>query len=509
MYIYSLYIGDYFLFLLPASNTNPVRLQFKDHEIQMSGKKSYIPWKEKIYLYPAILQRKWIDYKIKGKFIPHVRFDNVLPCELQHPFLISIADPVEFMIRSYDKEYRQVLIQLINLEGNCGYEEMVPTLTTRASSTLSVKIKQPGIYKVLMSTEDKRYKKSNAAFYRRLHILSPGEELHLQSPIYCTRCGCRIFPVETRKITRYMYVNYIPFKEYVDLNGLRMDYISDYIKKLHHPEKYKRGLIHLLNIIRLASIEDEIEIISSLYKEDSSFAHFITNRLFLFPMMPLMEDRELQRILNSVDDSLIARSLFNVNRLIAAKVLRNISKRRADIVKSEMDRLRGRKETSTAQDEMEKIIKSYFEERFGRVVRIPSSELPVHIVDHSENTFENIKNHSGDLVILQDDKIYLECTGEDEESCVQFDIESCGEDIFSVTGVSEGTIYLKCEIGIRYVLIHVYYWASNLECSEFLENIAKHMIIPFGYASSALVLTIGAISSKGTPHEQVIRLKIK
>jgi len=143
------------------------------------------------------------------------------------------------------------------------------------------------------------------------------------------------------------------------------------------------------------------------------------------------------------------------------------------------------------------------------IIRISSGELPVHSVDHSENVFDSIKNHKGDLIILQENRMYLKPDEGEGETCVRFDIESCGEEIFSITGVSEGTLYLKSEIGIRYVLVHVYYWASNLECSEFLENISKHTIIPFSYASSALVLTIGAISSSGTPHEQVVRLKIK
>ena len=284
--------------------------------------------------------------------------------------------------------------------------------------------------------------------------------------------------------------------------------------KIDHPPLYKKGLIHLLNIIRVATVQDEITIITNLYNDDPAFAYFITNRLFLFNMIPLMQDRDLQRILNRIDDSLIALSLINEDRDLMLKVLKNISKRRSSIVKSEMIRKTNRKISNEAKSEIHKLIKSFFEEHYGRLLRIPYRDKQVY----TEKSFEPsqgdffikyLQNHNGEYVITFDDQTFFTMKSNYSDTCLEFDSESYKDSIFSITGISEGTIYLKSEMGIRYVLIHIYYWINNLEDTEFLENISRHMIIPLNYISSGLILTIGAINSKGTPCEQVLRLKIR
>jgi hypothetical protein len=523
MYIYSLYVGEYFLFLLSASNTNPVKLLFRDQEIKIKGIKPDLPWREKIYLYPAILQRKWIDYKIKDKFIHHVTFDNILPCELNYPLLNSIEEPVEIRVRTVDKEYKNVRFHLVNKEGKTIYEEMLEHLTTKKENTFKVRVKIPGVYRVVMSADERKYYKSYIIFYKKLNPLLHENVYNLPdlkrhrgyTNFYCSNCGSKVYPIDTKIINRYIYKNYIPFKEYIDIEGLGMDFISKFIMRINHPVKYKKGLIHLLNIIRLASIEDELDIITSLFVDDPSFAYFITNRLFLFRMIPLIEDRELQKILNLIDDTLIARSMINENRDLISKVLHNISRRRASIIQNEMNMYKQGKQSIIAKDELHKVIKSYFEEHYGRTIRIPYSTMPVHSalkvsdINQNDDVFQYIKYHDGDYIMVLDNEILLYSGYTHGEACLQFDVESSSNEIFTIAGISEGTIYIKSEIGIRYALIHIYYWSLNIESSEFIENISRNMIIPLSYLASGLILTIGAISSSGTPHEQVIRLKVK
>jgi len=512
MYFYSIYIGNYYIFLLTASNWKPVRLEFKDHETDIRGITSSYPWREKVYLYPAILQRKWIDYRVKGKFIPQVNFDNVLPCSFQYGFPISTHEATELRIACTDKEYRHAVVHIINEEGTPVYERMVGNLSRHSESSLMLRMKKPGVYRISMTAEERRYRSSYIIVCERTHQLDTERALQKNTRFFCCRCKSIISPIEAGKISRYIYKNYIPFKEYVDLDNLGMEFISDFIKRLPHPVKYKRGLVHLLNIIRMASVEDEIEIITSLYSEDPSFAHFVTNRLFLFSMLPLMGKRELQRILATVDDSLIARSLIDEGSVIRDTVFQNISRRRAQIVRTEMLRLKVHKRDMNAREEINRTIKTYFEEHYGRIIKIPTGDLPVHVVksfDRGQSYLNSMGYHSGDYLVVQGEQIFLHQCSHEEQICRQYDTESFLDEIFCIFGISEGSIYLKSAMGIRYVLIHMYYWSSSLESSDFFENISKNMIIPLSYLSNGIVLTIGAIDGKGVPHEQVIRLNIK
>jgi hypothetical protein len=293
-----------------------------------------------------------------------------------------------------------------------------------------------------------------------------------------------------------------------------MDFISMYLMKLDHPSIYKRGLIHLLNIIRLSSVQDEITIVTNLYKDDPSFAYFITSKLFLFNMIPLMQNHDLQKILNKIDDSILSMSLMNENKELSRKVLVNISKRRAKIIQNEKYKYGKKKESVKAKYEMHKVIKSYFEEHYGRLLRIPYRNKLVYSITSTSPLQKNdelvtyTNRHNGIFISTDENQGVFTLDMKNRDACMQFDYESHLNLIFSIAGISEGTIFLKCEMGLRYTLIHIYYWITNLEDSDFYENISKNMIIPLNYLSSGLILTIGAISGNGTPYEQIVRLKI-
>ena len=139
MYIYSsLWAGEYFIFLLAASNETPIRILFKEHEIDIKSKKFLTPWKEKIYLYPAILQRKWIDYKFRDRFIGFVKFDNVLPLELSYPLINRVNEPVSIEVRSWDKTYKNVTIKLKGRESDTILQQEIGKITSQKTKSASI-----------------------------------------------------------------------------------------------------------------------------------------------------------------------------------------------------------------------------------------------------------------------------------------------------------------------------------------------------------------------------------
>jgi hypothetical protein len=516
MYIYSsLYLGRYFLFLLTASNTHPVKLYFREKETPLKKERAVGPWREKIYLYPAIIPRKWLEYKYRERFIPAVTFDNVLPCEISYNFINKINEFSEIQLRTFDKSYKNPCFQILNEEEKIVYQTRLSSVTPRKKETLRFRLKQTGIFHMRLSTQEDTLQLSVIIFVQNnLPELKYNESIEKlkNCSIYCDFCKCRVYPFETKVIQRFLYKNYIPFKEYIDIERLGIHFISNFIMKLRHPVTFKRGLVHLLNIIRLASTDDEITIVTNLFKDEPAFAYFITDRLFFFEMIPLMVDRDLQNILNTMDEGDIAKSLSGESRLLIDKVLNNISKRRARFVLNEMNTGRDEKGNIKLKYSMHTRIKHFFEEKFGRVLKIPYMDKVVY---KAKKPFETdaepaIEHHSGNyLVIHKPEIVHMSSSSDNNDNCLPFDIECYCDRIFNVVGITESTIYLKSEIGTRYTFIHIYNWISNIEDSELIENISPHMVIPLKYRSSGLILTVGAISSRGLPMEQVIRLRIR
>jgi len=563
MYIYSsLYIGDYFIFLLSAQDTHPVKIFFKDHETTVKGKKSQYPlkfpfkfqWKEKVYLSPALLQRKWMDYKFKDRFIPSVKYDNVLPLGLTYSFLNRVATSTEIKLRTDDKNYKNVHIQIMDEQGEVVYKKLIPYITVKRESVINFSLSKPGSYRIALSADDRLYLKSPLLFYQKRYVIDhknfyESDYRHLLTSLiqgiqhfslYCSFCRTRFYPVEPDVVQDYIHKNYIPLKEYLDIEGLGIDFISKFIMKINHPSQYKRGLIHLLNMLRLSSLSDELTIVTNLFKDDPPFAYFITDKLFLFKMIPVMEDRELQRIFNKIDDTLLADALAGEDQALVSKVMRNVSKRRAQSILKEIREKSNKDENSEARAEIHRRIKSYFEERFGRELKIPYSSKVVYRVKKLNELFINGSHntlfyHTGSFIFFNGSEIYefpaaRKAPAESQKSnsravkdtpllpfsssnqigeCIKYDFETCRDNIFNVVGISESTVYLLSLFGIQYALIHIYNWVSSLEDFETVENISRYSVVPLRLPSSSFILTIGAIDGRGRPFEQIIRLKIK
>jgi len=564
MYIYpSLYIGNYFIFLLSADDIAPVKIYFKDHETSIGGKKplphskneSTGGWKEKVYLYPALLQRKWIDYRHKDRFIPAVSYDNIMPIELRYPFFSAVNDQIELRLKTGDKNYKSVILQLLNENKEEVFEKVLPPLTVNKERSCRFSLSMPGVYTICLLLDEGRFLKTEILVYRKKSMCTPDVLIEqsksaLRFSFYCTACGARIYPVTGEIIDEFIHKNYIPFKEYLDIEGIGLERISAFIRTIDHPKHFKQGLIHLLNILRLASLSDELTVVTNLFRDDTPFAHYITDKLFLFDMLPIMPDRELQMILNRIDDDMLAHALHGSGKEIRAKILNNISRRRGRSIMNDLQLKIKEEVVADAKSEVHRSIKSFFEERFGRELKIPYATRSIYRVKNNEDFLENVSLnemllHTGVTAVFDGQELMLldnkqgsfsdenrqaspingaspiNDTGRNHETfvheqymskilhCYAYDYETSGDAVLSITGVTESSIYMLSMFGIRYARIHIYNWLTSLEDTEALENITRRSIIPLRLPSSCFVLTIGAVDGKRKPHEQVIRVKVR
>jgi hypothetical protein len=426
------------LFLPFAGPGNPVRIGFKEQSPFSKQSKKKDTWRENIHLAPAILPRKWIDYKYKDRFIPAVKYDNVLPCGL---------------------DYR-----LVNEAGR-------PALITLGFPDETFSFQQ----------------------------VSGGDKVRF----FCAE------PMKPGTLPRYIYKNYIPFKEYLDLEKLGGESVIRSVMNLRHPLAYKRGLVQLLNIIRLATVADELTIVANLFKDNPSFAYFVTDRLFILGVIPLMEDKALQTILASMDDALIARGILGEEREITEKILRNLSARRRAFVLQTFNQNGVDAHPQDARDELGQRIRLYFEERIGRALKVPAEDRLVYFPQEGSDGATGRKGdllcHSREVLLLRGKEVLRCRTGDGGERCTRFDAEWYKESIFTVAGVSESSLFLQCQTPLRSAFVHSYHWHTALEDMEAIEHVPYRAVIPI----PTLVLTIGAIGEDGTPMEQVYRLRIK
>ena len=284
-----LFVGNFFLFLPNAEDIQPVKVSFKDHEIrlktQYTSRDASSQWRERIYLSPTILQRKWLDYTFNERFIPSVHYDNVLPLEMDYHFLREIGEEETVRIRSNDKHYRNLWVYVCNSSGDRVYQKEFKRLTAGTEQSFSFSIDIPGVYTICLSTDEQVFRKASLLYYRNRRVVSGNnvpsdafrdfhevlEKKKGDIRLFCVSCKSPCFPASPFSTTHYIHKNYIPVKEYLDLEHIGMDRISRYIMEMDHPLSFKRGLVHLLNMLRLASIEDEITIVTNLFKDDPAF----------------------------------------------------------------------------------------------------------------------------------------------------------------------------------------------------------------------------------------------
>ena len=226
----------------------------------------------------------------------------------------------------------------------------------------------------------------------------------------------------------------------------------------------------------------------------------------------------LQLILNRTDDNTIAECLKGESNALVRKVLVNISKRRAKSIET-IYREPKRRNNESVKEEMQKTIRNHFEERFGRVLKIPErTHLRYTVAALSEEGAPGFSWHSGDIVVLRGKELFIYRNLSPKGSspavfpspgpCERYDLESSRDMLFSVCAVTESAVLLKCEGNLKTAMIHIYDWTTNIERCEIVEDLTEHTILPLVRSSDAVVFTIGAIDRKNRGREQVIRLKI-
>ena len=518
----SLYMGHHFLFLPGADHTNPVKLRFKERDVSgRSGIKA--SWKERIYLSPSILPRKWMDYAYRERFIPSVEFDTVLPVEAAYPFANKTGSAVECTLKTVDKTYKKAKLHIINGDGAAS-SVSIGRLLPGSSTSVSLSAEKPGIYTVVLEDgRDKLFKSRICFFSRALPALKkysglsdPGLEDAFQNKrcsLHCGSCGSVVWPLKASVVDEYVRMNYIPIKAYFDDVLLETGGVETFIRRMKSPSTFRRGLVHLLNMLRLASIEDELTIVKNFFRDDPPFAYFVTGKLFLFDMIPVLRDRELQKVLNKTDDDILSRALSGAEKPVMEKISRNISKRRCSDISSWLNKGYKPGIINAARVDVHSAIRFHFEERYGRELKIPSSKkilytrlgLDALLTDDGRTL---ISRHAGPLILfngIDAAEIPLDAGG----CCCGYDVEWFGDPVFHISSAGPGSVVLGCDGGVRSGIIHVYDWTSSLEDYEYLERIPRGGAVPLLLKSPSAVLTAGILGLDGRPREQVIRLKIR
>lgn len=122
------------------------------------------------------------------------------------------------------------------------YQKTLNHLSTKEEYKITINLNIPGVYAILISTKEDTYYKSPIIFHKVTGIKSlknetnPGSiiqdlkfERDKDNTIYCTRCLSKVYPMEPGNTESYIYKNYIPFKEFIDIEKLGMDHILDFI----------------------------------------------------------------------------------------------------------------------------------------------------------------------------------------------------------------------------------------------------------------------------------------
>lgn len=517
-----IYDGKYFLFLLNSSEYNPTHVYFRDREIKLKHSHPEYRWREKYYLYPTILQKKWYEYKINERYIPSIRFDTTLPLLLDLPFLVQKDQKPIMSIASQDTNYKKLELYLKDKKGNIAWQKMIKSLWKDEKKSLEIDNLKPGLYKIYIRHNEDNFFKGCVYYLEEKNLVTMdfedfkriikdtregNKKLKEKIKIYCINCKSEVIPLKPHSITEYHYINYIPFKEYVDFERLSDEKVKEYLTNTKNPGKHRSGLIHLLNIIRMASLDDELKIIQSLFKDDPPFGYFITEKLFFFELIPLMKDRDLQSILTKIDDDIISSSLNGANTEVKNKILRNLSRRRIRYIQGKNITQENEKSEISRQF-ISKEIRNYCVKIYGRLIKIPVNRINSYRIFWDEDSLNRIKEIHGEKLLVLINGSPMIITGNTHKGeCKVYNIEYSNDVPICITGITESSIIMCIKTPLRYLYLHIYYWATNLEDFKFYENLPKETIIPFNYSSPALIITAGGVDTRSRPIEQLIRIK--
>jgi flagellar motor switch protein FliG len=96
------------------------------------------------------------------------------------------------------------------------------------------------------------------------------------------------------------------------------------------------SVAEILNVIDRAT---ERTLLENLAQEDTELVEEIRRLMFVFEDITKLDDRAIQSLLKNVESSQWAMALKGASEELKAKILKNMSKRAADLLKEEMDYL--------------------------------------------------------------------------------------------------------------------------------------------------------------------------
>jgi flagellar motor switch protein FliG len=97
------------------------------------------------------------------------------------------------------------------------------------------------------------------------------------------------------------------------------------------------GIDAVVAILNNADRTTERNIIEALEEDDPDLAEEIKKKMFVFEDIITLDDRSIQKVLRSVDNSDMAKALKAVDPEVQDKIYRNMSKRAAQMLKEDME----------------------------------------------------------------------------------------------------------------------------------------------------------------------------
>lgn len=113
--------------------------------------------------------------------------------------------------------------------------------------------------------------------------------------------------------------------------------IQEMIAAFSHKGKSPGGIRTLIQMLNRLDRTTEKLILKGIARQDPELADRIRSEYLTFEDMISIEDRAVQQALSEVDRETLALSLKGTNPDIQGKVLRNLSKGAADLLRDEID----------------------------------------------------------------------------------------------------------------------------------------------------------------------------
>ncbi len=97
------------------------------------------------------------------------------------------------------------------------------------------------------------------------------------------------------------------------------------------------GVDAVVEILNTVDRSTERHIMETLETEEAELAEEIRKKMFVFEDILLLDDRAVQRVLRDVENNDLAIALKNANEEVQGKILNNVSKRLAVMIKEDME----------------------------------------------------------------------------------------------------------------------------------------------------------------------------